>query len=298
MLISYSVSLIYIYVIWQRWFVRWNYLVSETRKQDSGSNPILYLKLLEGTAYLHYTVAVTYAQTFNGKKILKFLNKLVKYSNNQQKMLKTNVCASSNFSTILVKMWAIVITLIGLGNGWIYNHFTFDFTLKLKYAYSTFLWIDNVQFSENSTVTSSENILLVVAHTFTTSFRDLRDMLAEMFFVVGLTSLYLISVDFEKNIVHKDIKLLHESQLSEMKSYGAYKQITRLSRAFNEAQGYSMLTYLTFYLFYYSTKLDSVFLPDRLGRKIYVLEYFGIFVAIYLLGALFSHKVMLIKEYQ
>lgn len=71
-------SLIFIYNIVHRCFERWTDLLMETRTKNG--NPILYVRILESTAYANFTFSILYAQTFKGQQMLNFINKLQLYS--------------------------------------------------------------------------------------------------------------------------------------------------------------------------------------------------------------------------
>ncbi len=71
-------SAIYIYLISHRFVERFNILVLE--QPNNTTNPWLYLRFLEAAAYLNYTVVFFYVQSFNGKRFLKFWNKVQAYS--------------------------------------------------------------------------------------------------------------------------------------------------------------------------------------------------------------------------
>lgn len=126
----------------------------------------------------------------------------------------------------------------------------------------------------------------------------MKDMYAELFFIAGIIPLWLTSLDF-RNMVYEECAQFSQRKLGWKRGYlrktrsmKLYLKVSRLSRLFSRGHGYALLCYFANYLMYYSTKIDTLFLPrTTAGGKVYELEYLCTVSIVYGLGASFAYQV-------
>lgn len=75
-------SLLYTVYIIHRSIGRWKDLYEKSR--TNGSDPILYIRIIESSAYINFALSVIYTQTFKGYTVLKYLNLLERYTRKHQ----------------------------------------------------------------------------------------------------------------------------------------------------------------------------------------------------------------------
>lgn len=285
-------SLLFIYIIWKRWYDKYNYLATKSKRNSE--NPILYLNLIEGAAYLNFTIAVTYSQSFHGRKIHKFLNKLLRYSKKFKELSANhnynNLVAfflHKNFPLVL-NIGTALVTIIAVLNPFIYSNFDTSHETLLSDAVDVFFWGEcSTEICKKRTMA---NTLIAAFNAVVWIVRNVRDMYAEMFFVAGIAPLYFVSNVFLMNVEAETfVKVKSFSRTCSF--YQAYKYTACLSRAFSFGHGYALLSYLAYYLIYYSIKLDTLFINGLFGKKVYILQFFGTVTAVLGLGVSFSYKV-------
>lgn len=199
-------------------------------------------------------------------------------------------------------MAAVFITLISLLNFGIYWDMQFDsfFERTLKEAYSKILWksevVERIQPKINANPRFS--IFLIACRFFEEILGNVRDLYVEFFFIVGIVTLWAISCDFKSKIVKmstKSFRCGNYSSLPEKCLINQYIAISKLSRLFSKAYGYSLLSYFLLHILYFSIGLDRIFIPLALGEKFYELEFIVTICLIYGLGAHYSLQVCMLK---
>lgn len=126
----------------------------------------------------------------------------------------------------------------------------------------------------------------------------MRDMYAELSFIVGIVSLWVISLDF-KAITEEEVFLIRHEKNHSLKcliSFKLYHEVCHLSRSFNRAHGMSMLSYFLANITYYPISLDKLFLPVPWGAKLYCWEYILTASTIYGLGAHFTYQMTCLQS--
>lgn len=204
-------------------------------------------------------------------------------------------------SMSVIKSAGVVISMVSLLNTLTVNDFQIKYSGSLRKAHDAFLWRsisnDSLHSRDTSLQPSFGNTVVIFLYTISYSIRGLKDMFAEGFFMVGIVSLWLISLDFRASVRLEMISSPKTTRMRDMDTVRKheliqlYLKVCTLSRLYSHAHGHALLCYLANYLLYYSTKIDTLFLPGTIGAKFYEIEYLCTFGLVYGLGASFSSQV-------
>ncbi len=196
-------------------------------------------------------------------------------------------------------MCGIIISTLAIFNRSIlFEDLYLNFNHTLNQAYTEFIWWSVDKKSDNEIV----HILIVAFYAISHVIVYLRDMCREIFFIVGVVPLWLLSVDFKTNVYRVIYVTVNSSGLPATSLPDTllrqYRKICKLAWQFNKSHGYPLLGYFLVSTFHYSLRLDNFFLKEHgIGAKFFRLEYMCTLVSIVGLGAMMSYNVRLKKSY-
>lgn len=190
----------------------------------------------------------------------------------------------------------IISTLAILNRSILFGDLFLNFNETLNQAYTEFIWWSSDKRSNNEIV----NVSIVAFYGISQIIVFLRDMYQEIFFIVGLVPLWLISVDFKRTIDSVISATVNSGRLPATVQdtvIKQYRKICKLIWQFNKSHGYPLLGYFLVSTFHYSLRFDNFFLKEHgIGAKFFRLEYMCTLVSIIGLGAMISHNVRFKKD--
>lgn len=150
-----------------------------------------------------------------------------------------------------------------------------------------FIFLSEVDLQEALAKNSQWTILV---GSLVSCVRYLKDIYIELYLIVSIMVMWVISVDF-KTTVEATIAKYPNSEEAFQSVLQQYQEIRRLILSHNRGHGVAIFWYYLVGVMYYSLNLGQLFSPNCVGDFIYDVEYFLTLTTVSVLAGSFVHNV-------
>lgn len=198
-------------------------------------------------------------------------------------------------------------------NYFVYGNFDFSYAAVLQDAQETFLWTKPNELENETDGRNIFNFALVLLRLTAECVRNLRDLYIEYQFVSVILTLWLIGQDFKTcvrenllklqiGIISRSNKVITRGNLQLVvkvikENLQHYRKIVKLCNEFSTAYGIALFAYFLMSVTYYSASLDKIYLPIKIGAKVYFILFICTAGIIYGCGAHFALEVLYINTF-